>query len=139
MTPYAAGIIKFELEYDSLNGILKEAYLPKEIEGWVTNISVDKDADNRDVYDVYLGEGETVYITLSGTATQVQLSEVSFVEQTAVDSTMLFSANRLDDETTLAVTIDVDPEIVYAVEYYDGAGGPRIIYFKDNKILTDLK
>lgn len=139
LAQYAAGIIKVELEYSALEGILKEAYFPAEINGGITNISVDQDLDGKAVYDVNLGEGETVYITVGGNATQVQLSEVSFIENTAVDSTMLFSANRLNQDTPLAVTINLDPDIIYAIEYYDETGGPKILYLKDNIIQTDLQ
>lgn len=136
----AAGIIKIELEYGALEGILKESYFPGETEGSITSVSIEQNiSDNRSVYDVYLGAGETVYLTLKGKASQVQLSEVSFVEQTAVSSTMLFSANQLDEEITLAVTFAPDPELIYAVEYYDGSGGPNVLYFKENKLVTDLQ
>lgn len=140
LTPYAAGIVKIELSYSSLIGILKESYYPEAPSGWITNISVSGQQNPRQkAYDVKLGEGETLYVTISGTAAQVQLSEVTFVEQTPVDSTMLFSANRLNDETTLAVTAQPDPGKIYAVEYHDATGGPKILYFRDNKIVTDLQ
>lgn len=139
LAPNAAGIIKVELGYDLLDGILIESYFPDEIDGWITNLSVNTEHNTgKPVYHVKLGEGETVYITLSGTATHVQLSEVSFVEQTAVASNMLFSANLLNEETTVALTAEPDPEKTYAVSYCDAIGGPKILYFRDNRFVTDL-
>lgn len=134
LAAYAEGIVKIEMEYADLAGILKEDYFPEKVAGWVTNVALEKETDSKLVYDVFLGEGETVYITLKGKATQVQLSEVRFAEHTPVDSTMLFSANRLNDETTLAVTFSADPEITYAIEFFD-TGGQKVIYIKDGKVI----
>lgn len=139
LAPYAAGIVKVELEYDALEGILENSYFREEINGWITDISLDqKQINAENTYDVNLGEGEKVYITLNGTATSVQLSEVTFVEKTAVASTMLFSANQLNDETTLALTGAADPKKTYVATYYDEVGGPKILYFRDNQMVTDI-
>ena len=140
LTPRGAGVLKVNLSYDSLDGIVKKEYIPESAKGWVTGVLADwKRPDKETVYDVRLGEGEMLYITLRGKATHVQLSEVRFTEQTPVGSTMLFSANWLNEETTLALQANPDPEKIYAVEYYDASGGPRILYLQNNEIMTELK
>lgn len=136
LAPYAAGIIKVELEYGQLEGILKEDYLPEAADGQEIVLSVSQERNSlRNVYDVTLGYGDTVYLSFDGTARQVQLSEVNLVEQTAVASTMLFSANFLNEETALAVTGNPDPEKSYAVTYHTGNGAQTVLYYDDTIVL----
>lgn len=136
LAPYAAGVIKAELEYGQLDGILKEDFLPEAADGQEIVLSVSQERDSlRNVYDVTLGYGDTVYLSFNGTARQVQLSEVNLVEQTAVSSTMLFSANFLNDETALAVTGNPDPEKSYAVTYHTGSGEQTVLYYDDTIVL----
>lgn len=138
LAPYAAGIIKVELEYGQLEGIVKEDFLPESTDGEEISLSVAEERDSlRNVYDVTLGYGDTIYLSFSGTAQQVQLSEVNLVEQTAVSSTMLFSANYLNGETALAVTGDPDPEKTYAVTYHTGTGAQTVLYYQDDTIVLE--
>lgn len=138
LAPYAAGIIKIEIGYDKLNGILKEEFMPESRQDGAVTLSVSEEPyAPEDVYDVVLGEGSTTYLTVSGTAYHIQLSEVNLVEQTAVSSTMLFSANYLNEETPLAVTGEPDPEKSYAIAYYAGSGEQAVLYYYDDTIVLE--
>lgn len=138
--PYAAGIIKVKLAYEQLNGILKPEFFPEEQTGRVTGVSLEETPqDGQLVHYVDLGGRETFYIQISGRASQIQLSQIQYVEQTAVGQTMMFSANYLDDTATLAVTVDLsDTSRIYAVEYFDEISGPNVLYLQGTKIMTEL-
>lgn len=138
--PYAAGIIKVTLTYEQLKGIIKTEYLPEEWTGRVTGVSLEeKPEDGQWVHYVDLGKGETIYIQIAGRASQVQLSELQFVEQTVVGQTMMFSANYINETATLAVTADMnDAAQIYAVEYFDESGGPNVLYLQGSRIMTQL-
>lgn len=138
--PYAAGIIKAQLAYDQLDGILRDSYFPAGYTGTVTDISLLQAPEEGEwVYYVDLGAGDTYYISIEGKASHVQLSEVFYVEKTLVGESMLFSANQLDDTTTIALTVDLsDSSRTYAVEYFDKNGGPYVIYLQGMNIMTQL-
>lgn len=138
--PYSTGIVKAQLSYDQLGGILREDYLPVQYSGTLTDISLQtKPSDGEWVYYVDLGEGDTFYISIEGRASHVQLSEVKYVEQTPVGENMLYSASYLDDTTTIGLTIDLhDDSKVYAIEYFDQNGGPYMIYLQGMKITTEF-
>lgn len=138
--PYAAGIIKAELSYEQLSGILLPEYYPPEHSGEVKNVSVKRepDADDR-IYCVDLSEGETVFVTMAGKAEHVQYSEVSLAGQTVVGESMLFSANQISDDATFAVTADFyDSQKIYSIKYYDANGGPYVLYIHQGDIYETL-
>lgn len=138
--PYAAGIVKVKLTYEQLEGILKPDYFPEERTGRVTGVSLEEaPQDGQWIRYVDLGGSQTFYIQIKGQASQVQLSQLQYVEQTVVGQTMMFSANYLDDTATLAVTVDLsDTSRIYAVEYLDETSGPNVLYLQGSQISTEL-
>lgn len=140
LAPYAAGIIKVELEYSGLSGILKEEYLPQPQTEGATDLTISgaPQSQGQDVFEVRLGSGETIYLSIQGAASQVQLSDVQFVEQSAVSSTMLFSANRINEETTFAITGNLDADKTYALVYHDPSNETVVLYFQGNQLLESL-
>lgn len=138
--PYASGLIRAEVSYEELDGILLPEYFPKDYSGTVADIKLTQKPDeDKWVYDVELAEGTTIYFSIEGDAHHVQFSEVYWADQTPVGESMLFSANHVDDSTTVAITGDfLDTSKVYAVEYYDEDGGPNIIYIQGTEILDEL-
>lgn len=138
--PNMSGMIRIQIPYEELDGILLPEFFPNSYSGMAMGVKVSQEPSNvGSIYDVYMSEGETVYISIEGEAHQVQLSEVFWVDQTPVGENMLFSANQLDDSVTIAVTGDLtDTSKVYAVEYYDERGGPQIYYIQGTNVLDEL-
>lgn len=140
LAPYASGVIRAQMSYEELDGILLPEFFPEKYSGTVTDIKLTQKPDEDDwVYHVEMSEGITIYIAIEGDAHHVQFSEVFWADQTPVGESMLFSANHVDDSTTVAITGDFfDTSKVYAVEYYDEEGGPYIIYIQGAQILDEL-
>lgn len=138
--PYTSGIIRADLPYEKLDGILLPEYLPPAHTGAVKDAYMTQVPDEDDwIYYVDLTEGETVYVSLDGKADHVQFSEVFWAGRTVVGESMLFSANQVSDGTTFAVTGDLsDPAKIYAVEYYDSSGGPYVLYVYQGNAYKEL-
>jgi len=113
LAPCAAGIIKAELPYNTLQNVLRPEYMPKEYSGTVTDVQISKSAPQTDqILSISFGKGDTVYIHPVGKASHVQLSQVYFAEGVPVGESMLFSANYLDE------THYEDPSIQISIEKY---------------------
>ena len=137
--PYAAGIIKTVLPYDTLDGILRPEFIPQGYTGTASGVEISKDVPVQDtVCNISFGEGETLYLSVQGKASHVQLSEVFFAEGTPVGESMLFSANYLDEDVTIALQGDwFDQDTIYGVEYSDEEGGPYVIYSTSAEVWTE--
>ena len=128
--PYAAGIIKVELPYEALDGILLEQYhrvpangtpgdllLRGDWEGW-HNIPITIEA-----------EGERLLVGVEGRVYQVQLSEILWLEDTPIAQELIFSAKTLCQNDVLEITGGFDDETrSFAIEFIDGRGAQRIYY-----------
>ena len=138
--PYAAGVIKAFVSYEDLDGIVREEYIPEKYHGTVTDVTLTREPTQGErIYYVDFSAGEPIYVSISGTASHVQVSEVFYVEQTSVDEVLLFSANRLDDAATIAVTGNLsDTNGTYVIEYYDEQGGPYAVYVQGEDVLEEL-
>jgi len=138
--PYAAGIIKLELPYDTLNGILRQEFMPEDYTGTVSGVQISKEApQEEEIRSISFGEGETLYIRVEGKAFHVQLSEVFFAEGTPVGEAMLFSTNFLDDTVTIALQGDwFDSETIYGVEYRDEEDGSHVVYSTSAEVWADI-
>lgn len=128
--PYASGLIKAVLPYESLADVLRPEFLPQACAGLASGVQISKEAPAEgEICTISFGSGDTLYLRVEGTASKVQLSQVFFAEGTPVGETMLFSANFLDETVTIALQGDWrDTETIYGVEYSDEKGGPHVIY-----------
>lgn len=135
-----SGVIRVQINYEDLDGILQEEYFPEAKTGTVTDISLTSEpAAGEQVYYVNLGEGDTVYISVEGEAHHVQFSQVFWAGGTPVGESMLFSANRVDGNTIIAVTGNlVDTEKVYALEYSDQEAGANVVYIQGLEVIETL-
>lgn len=139
LAPYAAGIISVELSYEDLDGILEPEYVPEPCKGLAKGVELSlAPLDGKNTYYADFGGEDTVYISIDGSACSVQLSKVSYVQQTEVKETMLFSASRIDEDTVIALTGTADREAIYKVEYCSDGTVDRVIYIRGGKVLTEL-
>lgn len=140
LAPFASGIVKAEIPYDRLDGILLDAYFPPAHTGTVQDAWVSETPDDDDwIYYVDLSEGKTAYVSVDSKVDHVQFSEVFWAGRTVVGESMLFSANRITGDATLAVTGDFsDPQKIYALEFYDANGGPYVLYVHREKASWEL-
>ena len=140
LAPHAAGIIKVELSYENLGGILKPEFIPERVTGTAIEAAASKtEPASGDICAVSFGEGETLYLSLKGTASYVQLSQVYFAEGTPVGESMLFSANFIEEGTTFAVQGDwFDQDTIYGLQYNDETGGPYVLYVTSADVWADI-
>lgn len=134
--PYAAGIIKVELPYDALEGILLEEYHPAEPEGTPGDLLLRGDIAGRNAIPITIEpEGETLLIGVEGTVHQVQLSEVLWLEDTPIARELLFSALTMGQNDILQITGGYDDAArSFAIEFVNGAGEHRICYLHDGEL-----
>lgn len=128
--PYAAGIIKAELPYDSLKGILLEDYFPKHDQIIPGDMLLRGDwSGYRKIPITVESDGQQLLIGVEGEVYQVQLSEVFWLEGTAIGQQMLFSADRMSQNDILELIGGYDDESrSFALEFSDGQGN-LIIYY----------
>lgn len=128
--PYAAGIIKVELPYEELDGILLEQFQP------IPSTGVPGDLLLRGEWDGYHSipitieaEGERLLVGTEGKVYQVQLSEVLWLEGTPIARELIFSARTLCQNDVLEITGGFDDETrSFAIEFIDGLGQHRLYY-----------
>lgn len=137
--PYAAGIISAHISYQDLDSIIKPRYMPAKLSGTVESVTVsDTPVASENYYEINLGAGETIYISVEGEAYHICFSEVYWVEETPVGQSMLFSANHIEDGTVIAITGGViDPQRIYAIEYCDEAGS-HLVYLRNGETYLKL-
>lgn len=134
--PYAAGIIKVELPYEALDGILKPEYLPMQSSGAAGNLALRSSAEGLHEIPITIErEGETLLIGVEGTVYQVQLSEVLWLEDTPIAQQILFSAKSLSENDVLEITGGYNDESrSFAIEYIDGRGEGQLVYVHDGEL-----
>lgn len=128
--PYAAGIIKVELPYESLDGILLEEYLPAEPDGVPGDLVLRGEWDGyRRIPITIEAEGDTLLIGVEGRIHQVRLSEVLWLEDTPIAQEILFSAMSLGQNDVLEITGGyTDDARSFAIEFTNGLGEENIYY-----------
>ena len=134
--PYAAGIIKVELPYGALEGILLEEYLPAEPDGTPGDLLLRGDIAGRNAIPITIEpEGQKLLVGVEGTVYQVQLSEIMWLEDTPVAQDLLFSALTLGQDDILEITGGYDDTSrSFAIEFTNGAGERRIYYLHDGEL-----
>ena len=137
--PYAAGIIKVELAYDALEGILLEDYFPVVGDGIPGDLKVIGAGERGSRIPITLDEQEGVLlIGVEGTVRQVQLSEVMWLEDTPIAQDLRFSALRLEENDVLEIYGGYcDETKSYVIEFTDGRGEHHLYHIRDGELITE--
>lgn len=137
--PYAAGIIKVELAYDALEGILLEDYFPVAGDGVPGDLKVIGAGERGSRIPITLDEQEGVlFIGVEGTVCQVQLSEVMWLEDTPIAQDLRFSALQLDENDVLEIYGGCcDETKSYVIEFTDGRGEHHLYHIRDGELTTE--
>ncbi len=135
--PYAAGIIRAELDYAILEGILQEEYLPLEGNGEQTELMLLETAGSRKITTVTIEPGEELLVGTDGLVYQVRLSEVSWLNGTPISQNMIFSARTLCEEDVLKITGDFSQkDRAFCIEFKNGAGEQKLYYLGSDGLTT---
>ena len=130
LAPYAAGIIKLELPYEKLEGILLDVYKPIPAGTVPGNLVLRGNWSGYHSIPITInGEGERLQVGVEGKVYQVQISEVFWLDNTPISQELLFSARTLCQNDVLEITGGFDDENrSFAIEFLDGRGEPKIYY-----------
>lgn len=130
LAPYAAGIIKVELPYEELNGILREQYFPTDCDGLSGDLVLRSDWEGCSKIPITIEEdGERILVGVEGEICQIQMSEIFWLEGQPVLQHMLFSADSLSQQDVLEIIGGFDDEErSFAIEFTDGAGETTVYY-----------
>ena len=137
--PYAAGIIKVELPYGALEGILREEYLPAEPDGTAGDMILQGSKEGWHIIPISIEpEGETLLVGVEGRAYQVQISEVLWLDGTPISQELIFSARSLCRNDVLQITGGFDDESrSFAIEFIDGRGEHHIYYLHPGALTAE--
>ena len=121
IAPYAAGIIKVEIPYDMLEGVIKPVYVPENSHCSAGDIKVLDSVGNRKV----LGgsaEGEWIFAGTDQTVYDIKLHKLTgwLTDDVPIVGPMILAANRLTDGETIAIPATDDLE--YLLNYRNGDG-----------------
>ena len=134
--PYAAGIIKVELPYDELEGILLEDYFPAPGSGIPGDLVLRGEWEGYRRIPITLDEEEGVLLVgVEGTVYQVQLSEVMWLENTPIAQDLRFSALRLGQNDVLEISGGAADETKsFVIKFKDGRGEQHIYHIRDGEL-----
>lgn len=137
--PYAAGIIKTEFCYPELEGILREEFFPGDYDQIPGDMLLRGNWDGyRRIPITVESDGERMLIGVEGEVYQVQLSEVFWLEGTAIGQKMLFSADRMTQNDVLELIGGYHDETrSFAVEFFDGQGNVTVYYIHPDGLFTE--
>lgn len=135
IAPYAAGIIKVEIPYRELKGILKEEYFPEACEDDSSDVILKEECSGCQKTPVQVGEGSSLMVGAEGSVHQVQLSEITWLDGTPVSKRMLLSVSEMDQDDLIEITGEIqDDNQSLSIEFQNGDGESKIYYIKDNKL-----
>ena len=136
--PYAAGIIKAEIPYEALAGILREEYFPDESNHLSGDLCLLDTVDGKHQISVLIKpDGTSIAIGIDGEVQRLQISEVFWLEDTPIGQKMMFSADRLSEETVLVITGGFDDETrSIAIEFMDDNGDLMLYYLHPYGLTT---
>ena len=128
--PYASGIIKAQIPYDALDGILLEEFLPMAPDGERSDLFVVPTGEGGHIIPVTIQpEGQRLSVGVEGTVYQVQISEVFWLDATPISQELIFSARTLCQNDVLEITGGFDDETrSFAIEFIDGRGVQKVCY-----------
>lgn len=137
--PYASGIVKAQISYGELEGILLESYFPGNYSALPGDLLLRGDWEGYRKIPITLeSDGERILIGVEGEVYQVQLSEVSWLEGTAIGQKMLFSSNYLGQNDVIELIGGYDDESrSFAVEFADGQGNVTVYYIHPEGLSTE--
>ena len=121
IAPYAAGIIKVEIPYEMLEGVVKPVYLPESVQGSSGEIDV---LDSVDGYKVLVGsgEGEMIFVGTDQTVYDIKLYKLTgwLTDDVPIGGAMVFAANRLAGGEAIGIP-NLD-DLGYLLSYSNGSG-----------------
>ena len=137
--PYAAGIIKAELPYADLEGILLEEYFPAPGDGQSGDLCLRWEGEDGHRIPITLGqEGGKLLVGVIGTVYQVQISEVMWMEDMPIAQELLFSALSLGENDILELTgVYHDETSSFVIEFTDGRGGQHLYHIQEGDLTDD--
>lgn len=134
--PYAAGIIKVELPYDALDGILLEEFQPVVRDGACGDLRLIGDSSGCNLIPITIEkDGQSLLVGVEGRVYQVQLSEILWLEDTPIAQNLIFSALSLEQNDVLQITGGyTDESRSFAIEFTNGMGQQEIYYIHDGEL-----
>ena len=137
--PYAAGIIKVELPYADLEGILLADYFPVPGDGTSGDLCLKGEWEDGQRIPITLDqEGGRLLVGISGTVWQVQISEVMWMENTPIAQDLRFSALRLGENDILELTgVYHDETRSFVIEFIDGRGVQHLYHIRDGELTKE--
>ena len=121
IAPYAAGIIKVEIPYEMLEGIVRPTYLPERELGGAGKIVV---LDAVDAGKVLGGsaEGESIFVGTDQTVYDIKVHKITgwLTDDVPIAGSMIFAANRLTVGEAIAVPAADD--LGHLLTYRNGDG-----------------
>ena len=139
LAPYAAGIIKVELPYDALDGILLEEF--RQIPGGDDGGDLIVRSEGQGLHAIPITmepEGAHLTVGVDGTVYQVQLSEITWLEDTPVAQDLIFSAKTLCENDVLEITGGFDDENrSFALSFLNGRGEQKIYYLHPGELTPE--
>lgn len=132
IAPYAAGIIKVEFPYDTLDGILLPEYFPESRADEMGSLELLSGAGARTVLEATpdVQSGTQIYLGTTGTVYDVRLYLLSswITEETPIVGQMLFSANRLTAAEALLLNDSSEKVVPEYLITYRAADGVSYSY-----------
>ena len=137
--PYAAGIIKVELPYAELEGILLADYFPVPGDGTSGDLCLKGEWEDGQRIPITLDqEGGRLLVGISGTVWQVQISEGMWMENTPIAQDLRFSALRLGENDILELTgVYHDETRSFVIEFIDGRGVQHLYHIRDGELTKE--
>lgn len=137
--PYAAGIIKVELPYENLEGILLDEFYPAKADGVPGDLVLRGNWSGYNRIPITIeGDGQTLLVGVEGRVHQVQLSEILWLDDTPIAQNLLFSALTLEQNDVLEITGGyTDENRSFAIEFVNGQGEHRIYYLRDGELSAE--
>ena len=137
--PYAAGIIKAELPYADLEGILLEEYFPAPGDGQSGDLCLRWEGEDGHRIPITLDqEGGRLLVGVNGTVWQVQISEVMWMEDMPIAQELLFSALSLGENDILELTgVYHDETSSFVIEFTDGRGVQHLYHIQEGDLTDD--
>ena len=137
--PYAAGIIKVELPYEALDGILMEEFYPTELDDAAGDLVLRSSLEGCSRIPITIEkDAEVLLVGVQGKVYQVQLSEILWLEDTPIAQNFIFSALSLEENDVLEITGGyTDESRSFAIEFVNGKGEHEIYYIHDGELSED--
>lgn len=137
--PYAAGIIKVEIPYADLEGILLEEYFPAPGDGSTGDlVQKGEGTDGKRISITLDDENSSLLIGVEGTVYQVQISEVLWMNNTAIAQDLRFSALSLNGNDLLQISGGYSDETKsFVIEFLDGRGDHHLYHIRDGELTAE--